>query len=172
MVDRLTRKLSLGAALALIAVAGCSTKSERLNSPPQGVSERPHELQESFVTMSDNAAKRDSSIVDIHFEPHAAELSGLGVWRLTRMGEVLSATGGIIRYQTSMTDEDMVEARLQSVRDFLAASGFDTDRITVEAGMARNAGGDAEQAMEARATALAGEGSGAAATTGAPMGPQ
>ena len=172
MVDRVTRSLIGCVAVAAFAIAGCSTKSERLNAPPQGVSDRPNELQESFARMSDNASQKDSSVVDIHFEPHASELSGLGVWRLTRMGEALSATGGIIRYQTHLQDEDMIDARLQSVRDFLAASGFDTDRITVEAGMARNAGGHAVDAMEARARALSGADAAAAPPAGAPMGPQ
>jgi hypothetical protein len=163
----------MGAVLLGMGIVGCSEQGERLNAPPQGTTDRPSKLQQSFATMSDNAAQLDSSIVDMHFEPHAAELSGTGVWRLTRLGEVLMSTGGIIRYQTSLRDEDLVNARLQSVRDFLAASGFDTDRIKVEAGMARNGGGYADQAIEARNAALTDEAdSGTAATAGPMTGPQ
>jgi len=168
----------LAAVVVILFAAGCSSqKAERLNAPPQGTTERPNEvLQPHFTTMADNATKRDASLSDAHFEPHAKELSGLGVWRITRIGDQLNSTGGIIRYETSLGDEDMVAARLQSVRDFLAASGYDTDLITVESGLSRNVGGTAQSAIEARARAqqAASESGGgdAGASMGGASGPQ
>jgi hypothetical protein len=164
MVDRRSLAVALGGTLAMWAGVGCTQyQSERLNAPPQGDSERRAALRDHFDSMSDNAAQKDSTIADIHFEPHIAELSGLGVTRLTQLGEVHSATRGVIYYETALADQMLISDRLQSVRDFLAASGFDTDRITVQAGISQNRSGTAKQAMIARE-----KGSGAAAAAGAP----
>jgi len=174
MVKLVNRITAFAAAVVLAGVVGCSSQSERLNAPPQGSSERVNPLSENFTAMGDNAAQRDASLADSHFEPYAAELSGLGVWRITRIGDTLTHTGGIIRYETAIKDQDLVNARLQSVRDFLAASGYDTDRIKVESGLSRNAGGSAAVSIEGRnrvLSASAVEASGGA-QTGGPMGPQ
>jgi hypothetical protein len=133
---------------AALVMMGCSEPSQRLNAPPQGDSAYRADLQAPFVYMTDNAAMLDSSIADIHFEPHVADLSGLGVRRLTRMGELLSHTGGVIRYETASQDAELIEARLGRVRDFLDSSGFDSTEITVEAGMARNGTTAATEAIE------------------------
>lgn len=151
MLNRLMTRTAPAFAIIALVCAGCSEKASRLNAPPQGMSERRHEMDRHFATMAENAAKRDASLADTHFEPHSAELSGLGVWRITRIGDMLNTCGGIIRYETSLAEEELLAARLQSVRDFLAASGYDTDLITVEAGLSRNAGGPALNAIEARA---------------------
>jgi hypothetical protein len=149
MVKRVMQSGLVGV-FAMVAVnAGCSEKSERLNAPPQGTTERPSPMQKHFNPMVDNAMKRDRSIADVHFEPQVAELSGLGVWRIARVADVLSATGGSIRYETALRDQDLIDARLQSVRDFLAASGYDTDRIKVESGLSPNSTATAASAMEA-----------------------
>ncbi len=159
------------------AIAGCDKRHERLNAPPQGDSNRPHEMGKNFIYMNDNAMLHDSSVADIHFEPHTAELSGLGIRTLMRMGELLSISGGTIRYETSSTDEFMITGRLNSVREFLNAAGFDTANINVEAGMARSSGVDANHAIEVKLSrpadtaAQAGQ-AGQAATAGAPAGPQ
>jgi hypothetical protein len=153
MVDRFCRVALGSVILAAVAVAGCAEQSERLNAPPQGDTSRPSALQKNFSYMTDNAMLLDSSVADIHFEPHVAELSGLGVTRLTRMGELLSASGGIIRYETSSTDSELIEARLETVRTFLASSGFDTEKITVEAGMARSQTMTAPDAIKAKGRA-------------------
>ena len=148
MVDRF-RRVALGSViLAAVAVAGCAEQSERLNAPPQGDTSRPSELQKNFIYMTDNAMLLDSSVADIHFEPYVAELSGLGVKHLTRMGELLGTCGGTIRYETSSLDADLIEARLETVRTFLASSGFDTEKIAVEAGMARSQTMSATDAIE------------------------
>ena len=143
------RTASVGVFMMFVA-AGCSEKSERLNALPQGTTARPSPMQKHFEPMADNAAKRDRNIADVHFEPETAELSGLGVWRIERIANVIMQTGGAIRYETSITDKDLIASRLQAVRDFLAASGYDTDRIKVEAGLSRNAPGSATRAMQAK----------------------
>jgi len=143
--------------LAVVAVVGCAEQGDRLNAPPQGDSTRPSELQKNFIYMTDNAAMHDSSVADIHFEPHVAELSGIGVRRLTRTGELLSICGGVICYETSLRDEVLIEARLETLRTFLASAGFDTERITVEAGMSRSRVATADEAIEAKGSATSAE---------------
>ncbi len=156
-----------------LAIFGCDKRHERLNAPPQGDSDRPHELGKNFIYMNDNAMMHDSSVADIHFEPHIAELSGLGIRTLMRMGELLSISGGTIRYETASTDEFLITGRLNAVREFLNAAGFDTANINVEAGMARSTGMDANRAIEIKLNAPANTASqtGGASTAGAQAGP-
>lgn len=142
---------------------GCSEQGERLNAPPQGESSRPHELQEQFVYMVDKGMLYDSSIADIHFEPHSAELSGTGIRRLIRLGELMTEIGGTIRYETESTDDQLIADRLEVVRDFLLAGGFDMQHINVEAGLSRGRGMTAHRAIIAAQKAEAAQ-SGAASS--------
>lgn len=128
-------------------LAGCSEQGKRLNAPPQGDSDRPHELQEQFVYMVDKGLLYDSSISDIHFEPHSAELSGTGIRRLIRMGELMTEVGGTIHYDTAEGDSELVSRRLDVVREFLLAGGFDMQRIDVRTGLSRGRGTSAERAI-------------------------
>jgi hypothetical protein len=173
MLNRAYRGTVLLSALGVtLAIVGCDKRHDRLNAPPQGDSDRPHEMQKNFIYMNDNAILHDSAVADIHFEPHTADLSGLGIRSLMRMGELLSISGGTIRYETDSTDEFLITGRLNSVREFLNAAGFDTANIRVEAGMARSIGMDANRAIATKqadpTSAAAGSG---AETTGAPAGP-
>jgi len=113
---------------------GCATTgpADRLNSPPQGDSNRPNALAPQFTFMADNAMLHDMSIADIHFVPHTSELSGTGVARLTRMAKLLEIYGGTVRYETFEKDEALVEARLDHAREFIAGTGCDMDRVKVE----------------------------------------
>ncbi len=175
MLNRAYRGVIWMSALGVaFAIAGCDKRHERLNAPPQGDSDRPHAMGKNFIYMNDNAMLHDSAVADIHFEPHTAELSGLGIRTLMRMGELLSISGGTIRYETSSTDEFMITGRLNSVREFLNAAGFDTANIRVEAGMARSTGMDAADAIaikEAAPASTAAQTGAAGAGAGAPLGP-
>ena len=155
----------LGMTVMLVITAGCSEQGERLNAPPQGDTDRPSELNKDFIYMADNAMLHDSSIADSHFEPHSAYLNGLGIRRLVRMGELLTVTGGTIYYETPLRDQDLIDRRLATVREFLTESGFDTERVLVDAGLSKGHGMAAVDAIaiqhefdEADATADAGGG--------------
>lgn len=170
MRDCLRRYAAGGVVLAAVLATGCYEQGKRLNAPPQGDSSRPSDLQRPFVHMTDNATLQDSSVADIHFEPHVSDLNGLGIRKLTRMGELLSVTGGTIHYETSSRDEALISARLSAVREFLAQSGFNMETIAVEAGMARSATMPASHAIEAQkkaAEAAAGSAGAAALPIGA-----
>jgi len=92
-------------------------------------------LQPFFTYMVDNAIVSDMSIADLHFVPHTTELNSLGTLRLARMAQLVEAYGGLVRYATTIEDEEMVNERLAHVRDFLAAAGADMDRIEVAVAM-------------------------------------
>lgn len=147
MTRRLSRSLTCVASAAF-AIIGCSEQHERLNAPPQGGTERPAELQKHFIYMADKAMLHDSSVADIHFEPHIAELSGTGVRRLTRMADLLNVHGGTICYETSLRDDALISARLETVRTFLADNGYDGDRILVQSSASRGRGAPAAQSIE------------------------
>ncbi|HNO77951.1 MAG TPA: hypothetical protein PKN33_07800 [Phycisphaerae bacterium] len=173
MLNRAYRGVICMSALGVaFAIAGCDKRHERLNAPPQGDSDRPHAMGKNFIYMNDNAMLHDSAVADIHFEPHTAELSGLGIRTLMRMGELLSISGGIIRYETDSTDEFLITGRLNSVREFLNAAGFDTANIRVEAGMARSIGIRADDAIFIKQSAPANTAAqSGASTASAPAGP-
>jgi hypothetical protein len=133
-----------------LGLAGCAEQGKRLNAPPQGATTRPSPMQEQFVYMVDNGMLADSSVADIHFEPHLADLSGLGVRRVMRLGELLSVAGGTIHYETAEANRQLVDARLNSVRDFLKSNGFDTTLIKVDAGLPASGTMTATDAIEVR----------------------
>lgn len=162
MVDRFRVLVALGVAGLIWGAVGCGEKKEEPTAMEPTPMEKRAAFREYTRGMTDNAILLDSSIVDTHFVPHKPDLNGLGVQRITRIGDVLSVVGGTINYATNCRDDDLVEARLASVREFLAASGFDTDVITVQAGMARSAGMSAEESIERRATGVSGGSDGAA----------
>ncbi len=155
MVDRKRVLATLGA-VSMLWAAGCSEKNAGMAITQEDSAQRRAEHHTYTQSMRDNVLVLDSSIVDTCFVPHAADLSGLGIDRITRMGEAFGSIGGTIRYRTSLRDEELVDARLASVREFLAASGFDTDIITVEAGLARSAGMTAAESIERRNAGFSG----------------
>jgi hypothetical protein len=143
-----------------IVMAGCSLKPhEKLNSPPQGHSERPSPSAAPYAYMGDNAMLADMSLSDIHFVPHQSVLSGTGEARLARYAELLASTGGRIRYRPSMTDPELIASRLGAARQFMAqqmASGGSA--IEFETGMSGGDGVNATHAQVAFRQGMAGYG--------------
>ncbi len=121
-------------ALSCMVLAGCGQPTEKFNLPP-GIADHPQKLQPFFTYMVDNAIVSDMSIADLHFVPHTTELNSLGTLRLARMAQLVEAYGGLVRYATTIQDEEMVSERIAHVRDFLAAAGADMDRIDVAVAM-------------------------------------
>lgn len=97
--------------------------------------------------MVDNAILRDLSVADIHFIPHTAELSGVGEARLSRMAKLLHTYGGNVRYETLTTDEEMIKQRLAHVREYLALTGCNMERVVITAGMAGGRGLPGDEAV-------------------------
>lgn len=151
------RSFALVAACTFIAASvGCSEAPERLNAPPQGITENPSPLQDSFTYMVDNAMLEDLSLADIHFVPHSTELNGLGARRLERYAKLLTVYGGAIRYSTDLTDKTMVERRMESIRRYLATTSIAPERVNVIQGMPGGRGMDAREAMAGKEESISG----------------
>lgn len=137
----LRANLLFGTALITLLAGACQGPAKRLNAPPQGVSNQPHPLQADMTYMVDNGMLYDMSVVDIHFVPHTDEISSLGARRLNRYAEMLLQIGGTIHYDASpREDDELIQARIESVKTFLADAGVDLDKVTVERGMSRGRG--------------------------------
>ena len=97
--------------------------------------------------MRDNAVLRDMSVADIHFIPHSAELSGVGEIRLSRMARLLNTYGGTVHYETLADNEAMIKQRLAHVREYLALSGCNMERVVITTGMAGGRGMPGDEAV-------------------------
>lgn len=139
-----------GALTVLATLIGCQEPSERLNAPPQGTSEHQHSLSENFVHMQDNAMLSEMCISSSHFVPHTTELNTLGLRRLNRYAEILDVYGGTLHYDGADKDEDFRQARLDSIKSYLVACGLNAERFSVESGLNRGPGMDADMAITIR----------------------
>ena len=132
--------------LAFVCV-GCSGPSKRLNAPPQGQALETSMLQDYYTFMLDNAMLYDMCIADLHFVPHTAEINGLGARRLEGYSRLLKDRGGTIHLETISTDDQLTEARIKNVSDFLASSGLNPSDVMVEVGLPRGRAIEAAEAV-------------------------
>jgi len=131
----------------LAVVAGCE-------SPPPPDAPAAHEpvieAQDSRGTydhMVDAAMLADMTVSDHHFLPHRARLSPTGERRLLRLADLMEAHGGTLRFNTRLTDEELIAARARVVVDFLAQRGIDTTTDVLEPAMAGGEGMEAREAI-------------------------
>jgi len=132
--------------VALLAV-GCQGPAQRLNSPPQGASDRPSPLQADMNYMVDNAMLYDMSVGEVHFVPHTSQVNSLGTRRLNRYAELLQGIGGTVHYDGGASDDPLTESRVTTIKEYLATAGLDMKSVTVEAGLSRGRGARASDAI-------------------------
>jgi hypothetical protein len=130
-----------------LLAGGCNTPGARLNAPPHGQPYATADLQGTFAYMADNALLADMTVSDMHFLPHRSLLNDLGVQRLNRLASLMEAYGGTIRFNTELTDEDLIARRTGVIMDFLAQAGVDTTREVVLRDMPGGAGMAATEAI-------------------------
>jgi hypothetical protein len=140
------RLLVLTAAVSLLA-AGCNMPGARLNAPPHGRACETSDLQGTYTYMGDNALLADMTVNDSHFLPHRAALNDLGIQRLSRLASLMEAYAGTIRFDTQLTEKDLIAQRVEVVRDFLAEAGIDTTHEVVVREMAGGQGMPATEAI-------------------------
>ncbi len=116
--------------------------------------------------MVDNAILQDMSLVDFHFVAHSSEISGTGVQRLNRMAKLLSTYGGTVHYQTDLTDTDLVNKRIDHVKEYLKVAGCDMDRVQVKPGLSAGPSTPAKKAIEVEAKGTVNPKDSGGATTG------
>lgn len=135
------------ATAALLVLTACNEPKQRLNAPPHGTTDKTSDMQGTFVYMSDNAMLADMSIADMHFLPHRAQLTTLGEERLARLVSLMEEYGGVIRFNTSLEDQALVDARTKTVMDFLAEAGVDTTKEVLTRDLPGGDGMDATEAI-------------------------
>ena len=101
----------------IVASAACNSKLTTTDMQHARMDESRSAPRPHLSYMVDNAMLHDMSLADIHFVPYTAELSGTGIARLDRMAVLLDTYGGVIRYDTVLTDEALILKRLTHVRD-------------------------------------------------------
>ncbi len=138
----------------LAGLVGCEASGlRRLNAPPQGPAPATDgglpelAVKKPYVIMVDNALLSDMVITDIHFVPHTMELNGLGAQRLERYAKLLEHYGGTLHYDTKIEDEDVVDKRMEHVREFLTTAGLDVQDIKVARGISGGTGLPAREAI-------------------------
>jgi hypothetical protein len=119
----------------LVMVTACNEPAKERHTWAPSADDVRAERNAHLSTMVDNAILSDMSLADIHFIPHTAEISGVGEARLARMAKLLNTYGGTVRYETQLTDEDMIALRLDHVREYLALTGCDMKRVEVTTGL-------------------------------------
>jgi hypothetical protein len=109
-------------------------------------------MQGTFTYMADNALLADMTVNDTHFLPHRALFTDLGERRLARLASLMEAYGGTIRFNTDLTDQDLIDQRVAMVVDFLAEAGIDTTEEVVTKDMPGGHGMSAAEAILIKAT--------------------
>jgi len=123
----------------------------RLNAPPHGAGAPASGLAAQYAHMVDNALLEDMTIGDVHFVPHRAALNSLGEERLARLASLLETYGGTIRFNTDLTDEELIGQRVEQVRTFLRQAGVETARSLLKRDMPGGHGLPAGEAILIRA---------------------
>lgn len=132
---------------------GCQAPIERMNAPPQGESETKSTLAESFAYHEDQGMLSDLSLADLHFVPHSADLSGVGVARLERYAELLASSGGTLNFTTSSRDPELTAQRLAAANDFLKRAVPGSKPVQVVLGLPRGRGMAAKESVAGKGVA-------------------
>ncbi len=140
------RPLMLLATL-LVMSAACNNFKTTTDLQMSRMNESKSKFASYNADMIDNAILRDMSVADIHFIAHTGELSGVGEARLNRMAKLLHTYGGTVRYETTLNDEALMAQRLAHVREYLALTGCDMERVTVADMMSGGRGLSGDEAV-------------------------
>ncbi|MFQ5592042.1 MAG: hypothetical protein ACE5HE_12820 [Phycisphaerae bacterium] len=132
---------------ALVAGTGCNQKLTSTDLQMAHMAETRNKPHAHLTYMADNALASDMSLADFHFVGHTSELSGTGVARLDRLAYFLDVYGGTVRYETFLTDDELVAQRIAHVREYLDLAGCDMDRVEVTAMLSGGRGMPAAKAI-------------------------
>lgn len=141
------RKIVVSLLLAGLACCGCNEPKDRVNTPLHGPGGGINDMQGTLVYMSDNALLADMSMSDMHFYPHRPRLNEVGQERLCRLISLIEAYGGAIRFSSSVEDENLSRARLQTVTSFMQDAGLNVTAENLTEGLPGGRGMDAPQAI-------------------------
>jgi len=146
----------LGTSLLLVlSVAGCagSGSSMSADATPQDEPYTQNNVTKYFASHQDQGMMADMSISDEYFVTHSAALTGTGETRLKRYAELLASTGGRLNYDASIADDDLIAARMEAARCFLADAMQSDQTIQVVLGLPGGRGMNGKDALAAREVA-------------------
>lgn len=148
---------------AVFGAAGCQTTGQRLNAPPHGEGDSQSQMQAEYVYMVDNGLLATMTVSDIHFMPDRPLLNSLGEERLRRLASLLEAYGGAIRFNSDVSDPQLLQRRSEAIVAFLQSCGIATAAESVRQEMAGGPGIEGTQAIliRTRGTMVAGQGAAA-----------
>lgn len=142
------RKLSLILLLMVVMVVGCISPLRSTHDRQMESMDRTLNYPKMYLTnMIDNSILHDMSLSDIHFVAHSVELSGTGVARLDRMALLLNTYGGIVRFETMETDQEMIKARLAHIEEYLTVVGCEMENVEVKMMISGGRGMSASQVL-------------------------
>lgn len=142
------RKLSLILLLMVVMVVGCKSPLRSTHDRQMESMDRTLNYPKMYLTnMIDNSILHDMSLSDIHFVAHSVELSGTGVARLDRMALLLNTYGGIVRFETMETDQEMIKARLAHIEEYLTVVGCEMENVEVKMMISGGRGMSASQVL-------------------------
>ena len=156
------KRCLLSAALVSAGTLGCQQRFSSTDVMVDRMEETRGISRGSYVHMADNALLHDMSLADLHFVAHTNELSGTGAARLDRMAYLLDAYGGTVRYDTLSVDESLVSQRLEHIREYLALTGCDMDKVEVKLMLSGGRGMAADDAIEIKQKGVSTDATGAA----------
>ncbi len=136
-MSKMVKSGSAFAVAMLFFLTGCPDLSSetRLNDQSESCEKEPYPLAETFAYHNDQGMMADMCIADIHFVPHSDKLSVVGERRLSRYAELLAGTGGTLAYDTSLRDRPLLDARLNTAREYLSHCTPGDKTIVVAVGL-------------------------------------
>ncbi|MCO6436636.1 MAG: hypothetical protein J5J06_06065 [Phycisphaerae bacterium] len=145
------KRISFGGLVVVLGaglLAGCGQKAiTGVQMTEQKMDQNIAAKKIYLAVMAENAMRQDMTVSDLHFVPHTAELNGTGVNRLDRMAQSLNTYGGTLHYDTVESDDVLVNARLDNIREYLALTGVNMDNVDVMTGISQGRTMPATEAM-------------------------
>jgi len=155
-MSRTKELVSLACGVAVAVLGGChGDHRTAVQRDMDRMDETASSPRMYLVNQADNAALHDMSLADFHFIPHSAELSGSGVARLDRLALMLDTYGGTVRYETTNTDETLIDGRLDNAKEYLALVGCSMEKISFATALSGGRGGSVRDALETQEEAQA-----------------
>ncbi len=152
----ISSKLRLAVTVVLpLLVLGCDSQTKQRREPLLYKPLDRGSLDGYSQPMVLNAAAHNMVVADGHFYPHTGKLNGLGTNQLDRIGISLERFDGMVRYETRSVDEDLVAARIESIKQYLTDTGLDTTSITIAPMLSGGRPVSAMDAIAAKNKALA-----------------
>jgi len=154
MSRRIVGLLGMSLLLAL-PVAGCggpeSSTGPAASSQDDGFAQS--NVSKYFASHKDQGMMADMSISDVDFVPYSVALSNTGEARLERYAELLAGSGGMLNYDASITDKELIASRMETARCFLADATPSDHTIKVVQGLPGGRGMSGRDALAAREVA-------------------